>query len=103
MNYRKEDLPIFQTEILVAISDETRQEILLVLRENEELSAGAIAKLFSLSRPNISHHLQILKRAKLVQVQKHGTEIRYSLNREMIRTYFNQMHVFFSNHDDEDN
>lgn len=64
-----------------AIGDETRQLILLVLLESElsGIRVGEIALKTHLTRPSVSHHLQILKEAKLVAMRKEGTKNFYYL------------------------
>ncbi len=62
-----------------ALSDPTRRKILQLLKERD-LSAGEIADQFNISKPSISHHLSILKQAKLVQDERQGQNIVYSLN-----------------------
>lgn len=65
--------------IFKALNDETRRQILELLRE-KDLSAGEIADHFKISKPTISHHLEILKNADLISQQKKGQFIIYSLN-----------------------
>ncbi|MFC5528903.1 autorepressor SdpR family transcription factor [Cohnella yongneupensis] len=62
-----------------ALSDPTRRTILQLLKERD-LAAGEIADHFNISKPSISHHLSILKQAKLVQDERQGQNIVYSLN-----------------------
>ena len=62
-----------------ALSDKTRREILDLLKE-QDLTAGEIADRFSISKPSISHHLNILKQANLVIDERQGQNISYSLN-----------------------
>ncbi|MEP7255849.1 MAG: autorepressor SdpR family transcription factor [Ferruginibacter sp.] len=62
-----------------ALNDNTRREILELLK-NGDLTAGEIANKFVISKPSISHHLDLLKQAGLVQSMKEGQYIYYSLN-----------------------
>lgn len=62
-----------------ALNDKTRREILEHLKKGD-LTAGEIANHFSISKPSISHHLDLLKQAGLVQSVKEGQFIKYSLN-----------------------
>lgn len=62
-----------------ALSDPTRRKILQLLRERD-LTAGEIAEHFNISKPSISHHLNILKQAQLVLDERQGQNILYSLN-----------------------
>ncbi|WP_058486777.1 autorepressor SdpR family transcription factor [Defluviitalea phaphyphila] len=65
--------------VFKALSDKNRRKILKMLRE-KDMSAGEIAKSFNISKPSLSHHLNILKQANLVQTERHGQNIIYSLN-----------------------
>jgi ArsR family transcriptional regulator, arsenate/arsenite/antimonite-responsive transcriptional repressor len=62
-----------------ALNDPTRRRILEMLGK-KDLSAGDIADQFNMSKPSISHHLDILRQAGLVESVKKGQFIYYSLN-----------------------
>ncbi len=62
-----------------ALNDATRREILEILKE-KDLTAGEIADHFNISKPSISHHLDLLKQAGLLMAVKKGQFISYSLN-----------------------
>jgi ArsR family transcriptional regulator, arsenate/arsenite/antimonite-responsive transcriptional repressor len=62
-----------------ALNDATRREILELLKE-KDLTAGEIADQFNISKPSISHHLDLLRQAGLVVSVKEGQFILYSLN-----------------------
>lgn len=66
-------------DIFKALNDETRRQILDLLKE-QDLTAGEIADNFDISKPSISHHLDILKRADLVSSVKNGQFVYYSIN-----------------------
>ena len=66
-------------ELFKALNDETRREILTMLKE-QPMTAGEIADHFNISKPSISHHLDILKRADLVASEKKGQFVHYSIN-----------------------
>lgn len=59
------------------------------------MTAGEIADFFNISKPSISHHLNILKNADLVLWEKNGQNIIYSLNttamQEITKWIFNFM------------
>lgn len=65
--------------IFKALNDATRREILELLKK-KELAAGEIAEHFNISKPSISHHLDILKQADLITSEKKGQFIIYSIN-----------------------
>jgi DNA-binding transcriptional ArsR family regulator len=62
-----------------ALADETRREILKMLRAGPRTS-GEIANRFESSWPTISRHLAVLRGAGLVTAQRKGAEIHYELN-----------------------
>ncbi len=66
-----------------ALNDSTRRGILELLRD-KDLTAGEIADQFRISKPSISHHLDLLKQADLVEAVKQGQFIYYSLNTTVV-------------------
>jgi ArsR family transcriptional regulator, arsenate/arsenite/antimonite-responsive transcriptional repressor len=66
-----------------ALNDQTRREILELLRTGDK-TAGEIADSFNISKPSISHHLDLLRQAGLVESVKEGQFIYYSLNVTMV-------------------
>lgn len=75
-----------------ALADKTRREILGLLKEGDK-TAGEIADHFDISKPSITHHLNLLKNAGLVSDEKQGQYVIYSLNttvfQEIIEWVFN--------------
>ena len=69
--------------VFKALNDPTRREILQLLQE-KDLTAGEIVEKFTISGPSISHHLYLLKQAKLVTSVKDGQYIYYSLNTTVV-------------------
>ncbi len=58
------------------------------------MTAGEIADHFLISKPSISHHLNILKNAKLVIDERKGQYIYYSLNTTVMQdvmTWFSEL------------
>lgn len=66
-----------------ALNDATRREILTLLKEGDK-TAGEIADHFLISKPSISHHLDLLKQAGLVEAEKQGQFVLYSLNTTVV-------------------
>jgi DNA-binding transcriptional ArsR family regulator len=62
-----------------ALNDGTRREILSMLKE-KDMTAGEIAEKFNISKPSISHHLDLLRQADLVSSVKEGQFVYYSIN-----------------------
>lgn len=71
-------------ELFKALSDPTRRKILELLRDRD-MTAGEIADQFNISKPSISHHLNILKNAELVLWEKEGQSVIYSLNTTVLQ------------------
>ena len=62
-----------------ALNDPTRREILELLKD-KDMTAGDIADKFAISKPSISHHLDLLRQAGLVVSVKEGQFMYYSLS-----------------------
>ena len=70
-------------DLLIALADPMRQDLVQILAR-AELNVGDIAERVTLSRPTVSHHLNILRRAGLVRVRKQGREMYYRLDKDRI-------------------
>ena len=83
-------------KVFQALADPTRRTILKMLNE-QDLSAGQIAQEFNMTKPSITHHLNILKNAELVQSEKQGQFVIYSLNltvfQDVTKWFFDFSHV----------
>lgn len=62
-----------------ALADPTRRKVLQLLRERD-MSAGELAEQFDSAWPTLSRHFAILREAELIQGEKKGASIIYSLN-----------------------
>ncbi len=67
------------TEVFKALSDPSRREILQRLKEKAKTPSELLEEI-EISQPTLSHHLDILKRASLIEGEREGQFIRYSLN-----------------------
>ncbi|AVX20970.1 MULTISPECIES: autorepressor SdpR family transcription factor [Carboxydocella] len=83
-----------------ALSDPTRRKILELLRQGD-LTAGAIAEHFQISKPSISHHLNLLKQAGLVVDERQGQNILYSLNTSVLEDVLSWFLEMKGVHEDE--
>jgi len=80
-----------------ALADPTRRAVLDLLRRGSQ-PAGQIASAFPISRPAISKHLRLLRRAHLVREHREGRHRVYQLNPEPLRavdTWIDQYRVFW--------
>ena len=87
MNSKEESAKLLQEfagcqKMLTALGDETRQQLLsiMIMGPCSGMRVIDIAEQTSLSRPAVSHHMQILKDAGVVLSRKDGTCIYYRLN-----------------------
>jgi len=81
-----------------ALSDPTRRAVLDLLRRGRQ-PAGQIAEAFPVSRPAISKHLRLLRRAHLVREHREGRHRVYQLNPEPLRavdSWIEQYRVFWA-------
>lgn len=62
-----------------ALSNPYRREIIRLLKW-KNMNAGEIAEQFQIAQPSISRHLDVLKKAEIVTVERRGTQLIYSLN-----------------------
>lgn len=77
-------------ETIRALADPTRREILRMLRSGD-LAAGEIAAAFPTAAATISHHLAVLREAGLVQAEREGRMIVYSLNSTVFQDLIGQL------------
>jgi DNA-binding transcriptional ArsR family regulator len=81
-----------------ALADPTRRAVLDLLRRGSQ-PAGEIAGAFPISRPAISKHLRLLRRAHLVREHREGRNRVYHLNPEPLRavdSWLDQYRTFWS-------
>ncbi len=62
-------------KVFIALGDETRQQIFIALLQHDTVGMRVpeITEQTHLSRPAVSHHLQILKEAQLINMHRVGT------------------------------
>jgi DNA-binding transcriptional ArsR family regulator len=70
-------------EAFKALADPTRREILALLRRGE-MTAGALAERFDMTKPSMSHHFTVLKEADLISSRREGQQIWYGLNTTVV-------------------
>lgn len=72
-------------KVLIALGDENRQHLILEMMQMGNCSGvrvGEITARTHLSRPAVSHHLQILKDAGIVKMRREGTRNYYYFDTE---------------------
>lgn len=71
-------------DVWKALADPTRRKILSLLKD-KDMNAGEIANEFNMTRPSISNHLNILRQADLVDAEKVGQNVNYSLKTSVLQ------------------
>lgn len=66
--------------VFKALSDQTRQKILLTLEDTGETRVSELADRLDISQPTMSHHLGVLKNTGLVEDRREGQSIYYTVN-----------------------
>jgi len=90
--------PRNQEATFQALADPTRRAVLDLLRRGSQ-PAGQIANAFPVSRPAVSKHLRLLRRAHLVREHREGRNRIYQLNPEPLRavdSWMEQYRVFWT-------
>ena len=86
-------------EAFKALADPTRRHILELLR-TKDLTAGEIAEHFDMTKPSLSHHLNTLKTAGLVDAERDGQNIIYSLNTSVLQDLMSWFYTFTDRSED---
>jgi len=68
---------------LKALADENRMKMMDLLKEGP-MCVSDICQHFDMRQPSVSHHLTLLKRAGIVESEKCGKEMMYSLNEDYV-------------------
>ncbi len=74
------------TDVLHALSDPVRLEIIRLLGSHEELSCGRLE--VSVSKSTLTHHLRVLRDAGLTNTRSEGVQRLVSLRREDVNSRF---------------
>jgi DNA-binding transcriptional ArsR family regulator len=71
-------------EVFTALGDVHRQRIVLMFDPHERLNVGDIVAVSTLTRSSVSHHLKILRQAKILHHEKIGKEVWFWINYEFM-------------------
>ena len=85
------------------LADPTRLSIVLVCMDRET-SAGDIADELGLSASLVSHHLRLLRAARMLRAERRGKQVFYSMADACVRDVLKIMinHLFSHEHGDAD-
>lgn len=77
-----------------ALSNPYRREIIKLLKWRN-MNAGEIAEHFQIAQPSVSRHLDVLKKAEIITVERRGTQLIYSLNLSTVQEIYVYMAELF--------
>lgn len=72
-------------DIFAAIADPTRRNMLVMLAGGERTAGDFVSAFPSMSQPSVSQHLQVLRKAKLVEVRAQAQRRVYSLRPQTLQ------------------
>ncbi len=77
-----------------AMGDTTRQRILLLFEQGEELSIKAITEALPLGRSTIVHHLAVLEKAGILTVHRKGRLALYAVQHATVLDALEKLRLF---------
>lgn len=89
-------------QIFKALSDKNRRKILEILQARD-MNVTEIASHFTITGASLSHHLDILKRARLIISERDGQFIKYSLNTSVFEETVKMLMNIFQKGENEKN
>jgi len=78
-----------------AIGNPVRQKIVNILHSKKEVKVKDLVDELKLSQSTVSHHLAVLKNAKIVKAREEGVEAYYSLCCDTITKCCSHLEKFF--------
>ncbi len=88
-------LIIEMNDVYKALADPNRRRILQLLRHGDK-TVGEIGTELKVTGATLSHHLDILKRADLIQSRREGKFIWYSIHTSVFEDVLSHLSSFFS-------
>lgn len=71
-------------EVLRALSDPTRREVVRLLSRGGPMTAGELGNRFDLAKSTMSGHFNVLRQAGLIVAERQGTSIVYSASLSVV-------------------
>ncbi len=85
-------------ELLKVLAEENRLKILCILKK-EKKCVCEIWQVLELRQNLVSHHLKILKQAKLIEEEKRGLKIYYSINKKEVDKFNSLLNKFLKKYE----
>lgn len=64
------------------------------------MTAGQLAEHFSLTKPSLSHHFNVLKQADLITARREGQQIYYALNTTVVQDLLTMIWDLFATNEE---
>lgn len=77
-------------DTFMALSSASRRQILNLLKA-KSMTAGEIAEVLKISKSTLSGHFNVLKMADLVDTERNGTSITYSLKTSVVEDMVSEL------------
>lgn len=84
--------------IFAALGDATRIQILNSLSSSRHLRAKDVLGHVNITQPTLSHHMNMLVKLNIVNVDKIGRECFYSINNESVKKVISDLEVLIDDH-----
>lgn len=78
-------------QVFKLLADETRLKILMFLMREGELHVSALCDRLGQSQPAVSHHLALLRVAKMIEPRRDGKHNFYSIQKEHFHTIMGEL------------
>ena len=81
---RHRDQPPGEDELWEVVADPSRKKVLDLILAHGQATPTTLAAELPFTRQAVAKHLAILTRAGLVEAQRHGREVRYTIRAERV-------------------
>lgn len=88
------------SDMFKALGDPTRLKLLKLLLKSDKLCVGVLAHKLEISQPAVSQHLKVLKNVGILQSNRIGYYVHYSIDPIMIDQYKKELDEFFQSEPD---
>lgn len=82
-------------DVFAALGHPDRRRVLVLVKRQGEMAAGELAEHFGFSKPTLSHHLNQLVAAGLLDREKRGQFVYYRINQTVFEEVLQVMFDLF--------
>ena len=75
---QKSEIQLLHAEVCQALADPTRIMLLYLLADGPK-NVGELSAALDMNQPSVSRHLKVLRERGMVNTERHGTTVMYSL------------------------